>query len=47
MIAEEQPVNFIYHPREIQALSKRVRGWARTDYRDALLYLNRVWIAPS
>ena len=47
MLAEEQPVNFIYHPREIQALSKRVRGWARTDYRDALLYLNRVWIAPS
>ncbi len=44
ILAEDQPVNFIYHPREIQALNKRVRGWARTDYRDALLYLNRVWV---
>jgi len=44
IVAEDQPVNFIYHPRELQALNKRVRGWARTDYRDALLYLNRVWV---
>lgn len=45
LLAEEQPVTYLYHPHEIQALNKQVRGWARTDYRDALLYLNRVWIA--
>ena len=44
LLAEEQPVNFIYHPHELQAVNKKVRGWARTDYRDALLYLNQVWI---
>jgi hypothetical protein len=43
-MAEDQAVNFIYHPREIQAVSKRVHGFAQTDYRDALLYLSRVWL---
>jgi peptide/nickel transport system substrate-binding protein len=45
LIAEEQPVIYLYHPHELQAFSKKVRGWARTDYRNALLYLNQVWIA--
>jgi len=44
LVAEEQPVVYIYHPHEIQAVNKKIRGWARTDYRDALLYLNQVWI---
>ncbi len=44
LLAEEQPVVYIYHPHELQAVSKKVRGWARTDYRDALLYLNQVWV---
>jgi peptide/nickel transport system substrate-binding protein len=44
VLAEEQPVVYIYHPHELQAVSKKVRGWARTDYRDALLYLNQVWV---
>jgi len=44
VMAEDQAVNFIYHPREIQAISKKVHGFAQTDYRDALLYLSRVWI---
>lgn len=45
LLAEEQIINFIYHPREIQAINKRIHGFAATDYRDALLYLSRVWIA--
>jgi peptide/nickel transport system substrate-binding protein len=44
LIAEEQPVNYIYHPHELQAVNKKIRGWARTDYRNALLYLHQVWI---
>jgi peptide/nickel transport system substrate-binding protein len=44
LLAEEQPVIYLYHPHELQAVSKRVHGWARTDYRDALLYLNQVWV---
>ena len=44
LIAEEQPVIYLYHPHELQALNKKVHGWARTDYRDALLYLHQVWI---
>lgn len=44
LLAEEQPVNYIYHPREIQAVNKKVHGWARTDYRNALLYLHQVWM---
>jgi peptide/nickel transport system substrate-binding protein len=44
VLAEEQPVNYIYHPRELQVVNKKVHGWARTDYRNALLYLNQVWM---
>jgi len=44
LMAEDQAVNFIYHPRELQAISKKVHGFAQTDYRDALLYLSRVWL---
>jgi peptide/nickel transport system substrate-binding protein len=44
LLADEQPVNYIYHPRELQAVSKKVHGWARTDYRNALLYLQQVWM---
>jgi len=44
LLAEEQPVLYIYHPHELQAFNKKVHGWARTGYRDALLYLSKVWI---
>jgi peptide/nickel transport system substrate-binding protein len=44
LLAEEQPVNYIYHPRELQVVNKKVHGWARTDYRNALLYLHQVWL---
>jgi peptide/nickel transport system substrate-binding protein len=44
ILAEEQAVNYIYHPLELQAINKKINGWANTDYRDALLYLNKVWI---
>ncbi len=44
IMADDQAVNFLYHPLEIQAINKKVRGWAETNYRDALLYLSKVWI---
>ncbi|HLY22808.1 MAG TPA: ABC transporter substrate-binding protein [bacterium] len=44
-LAEEQAANFLYHPHEIQAINKRVQGWPATDYRTALAFLNRVWLA--
>ncbi len=44
MLADEQPVIFLYHPNELQAINKRVKGFAKTHYRDALVYLNKVWI---
>jgi len=43
-LAEEQAVNFIYHPHEIQAINKKVHGWPPTGYRDALSYLHQVWM---
>ena len=45
ILADDQAVNFIYHPHELQAINKRVQGWAETDYRDALLYLSKVWMS--
>lgn len=44
ILAEDQAVNYIYHPLELQAINKKVQGWAETDYRNALLYLSKVWI---
>lgn len=44
IIAEEQPMIFLYHPNELQAINKRVKGFAETHYRDAMLYLNKVWL---
>ncbi len=44
IIADEQPMIFLYHPNELQAINKRVKGFAETHYRDAMLYLSKVWI---
>ncbi len=44
ILAEEQSALFLYHPNELQAVNKRVKGFAETHYRDALLYLNKVWV---
>jgi ABC-type transport system substrate-binding protein len=44
ILAEEQAVNYIYHPTELQAISTKLQDWPDTDYRDAMLYLNKVWI---
>lgn len=44
ILAEDQPVNFIYHPHEFQAINKRVKGWPETHYRDCALWFHKVWL---
>lgn len=44
ILAEDQPVNFIYHPHEFQVVSKRVKGWPETHYRDCALWFHKVWL---
>jgi len=44
ILAEDQPVNFIYHPHEFQVVNKRVKGWPETHYRDCALWYHKVWL---
>jgi len=44
ILADDQPVNFLYHPHEFQAISKKVKGWPETHYRDCALWLHKVWL---
>ncbi len=41
-MAWDAPVIFLVYPAEIQALSKRVQGWASMGYRDALSHMTGV-----
>jgi peptide/nickel transport system substrate-binding protein len=43
-MAWDAPVIFLVYPAEIQALNKRVRGWAPIGYRDALTHMTDVSI---
>lgn len=38
-MAWDAPVIFLVYPHEIQALSKRIQGWAAIGYRDALTHI--------
>jgi len=44
ILADDQPVNFLYHPHEFQAVSKRVKGWPETHYRDCALWFHKLWL---
>jgi peptide/nickel transport system substrate-binding protein len=44
LIAEDVPTVFLFHESEIRALSKRVHDWPSLDIRNAVLYLNEVWV---
>jgi len=44
ILADDQPVNFIYHPHEFQAVNKRVKGWPETHYRDCALWFHKMWL---
>ena len=39
LIAADVPVVYLVYPSEIQALSKRIQGWAPMGYRDALTHM--------
>lgn len=39
LIAADVPVVYLVYPTEIQALSKRIQGWAPMGYRDALTHM--------
>jgi peptide/nickel transport system substrate-binding protein len=45
ILAEDSPVVYLYYPQEIRALNKRVKNYAEVGYRDATLYLNKIWLA--
>ncbi len=44
LIAEDVPTIFLFHELEIRALAKRVHDWPALDIRNAVLYLNEVWV---
>ena len=43
-LSEDQPVIFIYHPYELRAINTKVQNFPEVGYRDALLYVNEVWL---
>ncbi|OFX26830.1 MAG: hypothetical protein A2Z07_00945 [Armatimonadetes bacterium RBG_16_67_12] len=43
-MAWDAPVIFLVYPAEVQAVSKRVQGWAKIGYRDALTHMTGVSI---
>jgi peptide/nickel transport system substrate-binding protein len=43
-MAWDAPVIFLVYPAEIQALTKRVQGWAKIGYRDALTHIHTVTV---
>jgi peptide/nickel transport system substrate-binding protein len=42
LIAADAPVVYLVYPAEIQALARRITGWVRMGYRDALTHLEAV-----
>ena len=38
-MAWDAPVVYLVYPHEIQALNRRVQGWAGIGYRDALTHM--------
>lgn len=44
IVAEDPPVIYLYYPSEIRAMNKRVKNYPSIGYRDASIYLNKVWL---
>jgi hypothetical protein len=44
-MAWDAPVIFLVYPAEVQALTKRVQGWAKIGYRDALTHIHTVSVS--
>ncbi|MDI3341650.1 MAG: ABC transporter substrate-binding protein [Sphaerobacter sp.] len=43
-LAEDVPVVYLYYPQEIQAMSKRTHDLPAMGYRDALTWMEKVWV---
>ncbi len=43
-LAEEVPVVYLYYPQEIQAMNTRTHDLPAMGYRDALTWIERVWV---
>lgn len=43
-LAEEVPVVYLYYPQEIQAMSTRTHDLLEMGYRDALTWMEHVWV---
>ena len=44
IVAEDPPVVYLFYPSEIRILNKRVKNYPSIGYRDASIYLNKVWL---
>jgi peptide/nickel transport system substrate-binding protein len=44
VIADDLPVIYLYYPQEIQAMSKRTKNLPLIGYRDALTWMEQVWL---
>ncbi len=44
-LAEDVPVIYLYYPQEIQAMSKRTHDLPAMGYRDALTWMEKVWVS--
>jgi peptide/nickel transport system substrate-binding protein len=44
LIADDLPVIYLYYPRELQAMSKRTKDLPLIGYRDALTWMEKVWL---
>jgi peptide/nickel transport system substrate-binding protein len=44
ILAEEVPALWIYYPKEVRAFSSRVKAFSAVGYRDAMPFMNRVWL---
>lgn len=44
LIADDLPVIYLYYPRELQAMNKRTKDLPLIGYRDALTWMEKVWL---
>jgi peptide/nickel transport system substrate-binding protein len=44
VVAEDLPVMYLYYPQEVQAVSARTKGFVEMGYRDALTWMEQVYL---
>src|SRR5699024_1710905 len=44
VIAQDLPVIYLYYPQEVQAITTRTKGFVEMGYRDALTWMEQVYL---